>query len=479
MKNSLYWKILTGFVLGLVFGILFPTNHKITDSTLAYIEKSGFPGELAHILQNEKKAFAETETEFLKRIKPALGPEYFEKYKKEILFSTRYNPYLRYVGWFGDLFMRALKMIILPLVIVAVISGISDFSEYDNLIRVFIKTVLYYVIVSCAAIFAGLGFVHLFKPGSGIEPGTYQSLRGLPEDVSFSESIMDIVPVNIFESLTQGNLLSIIFFCILFGFFITKVNDKNRIILNNFFNALYDVLLKITAFIVQLTPIGVFALIATFVAGYSGDMQKLFNIVDNLGKLIITIFAALFFHSVVSLPLIMKFAFRLSPWKHFKSLRSALITAFSTSSAFSTLSYTMSSVQKNCGVSSKISSFILPLGTTVNMDGTAIYISISALFIAQLNGIELSLTDQIAVIAVSLFISIGASGIQMSSFATLTLIIAAMGLPFEGIGLILSIDIILEMFRSTINVWSQSCCAVIIAKSEGETLKIESASPMN
>jgi len=472
MKSGLHWQILIGLILGISFGINFPTNYKITDSTITHLEKEHLPGEIIHILQNEKKDFTETETEFLKRIKPALGPEFFEKYKHGIISESKYNPYIAYISWFGELFLRALKMIVIPLVLTSIISGMSNISEEDKLGKLSIKTIMYYIMASSLAILTGLGFVNLIKPGIGIDMGYILPVQGLVEEISFKDFFMNIVPNNIFESLASGNLLSIIFFSILFGFYITKVSDRYRIFLNHFFNAAYDVLLKLANFIIRFTPLGVFSIIASFVADQVGDTEKLFFILSSLENYIITILVGLLFHSIVSLPLILRIGFKINPWKHFKALRSALMAAFTTCSPSATLSLTMSSVQNNCGVSNKISSFTLPLGTAVNMDGTALYECVAALFIAQAYGIELSLSDQLIVVAISLLVSIGTAGIPMASFATISIILTAVGLPLEGIGLIFSVDRMMDMFRTAVNVWSHSCCAVIVAKSEAETLKI-------
>jgi len=472
MKPGLHWKILTAMILGLAFGIAFPTNFKITDSAITHFEKLNYPGELITILQTERRDFAETETEFLKRIKPGLGPEYFEKYKNEIVTESKYNPYMSYIVWFGELFLRAMKMIVFPLVLIGVISGMSSLGEEDKLGLLSIKTLLYFVIASSLAALAGLIFVNSIQPGVGFDINAVPSSKNIATDIQLSESLMNIVPANVFEALSNGNILSIIFFSILFGYFITKINDKNRIFLINMFGAMHDTMIKLTSFIIKFTPLGVFALMAAFSSELGGDYQKLFSLVQNLGKFILTVVAGLLFHSLVTLPLIMKIGFKLNPWKHYKALRCALMTTFSTSSPLASLPITMASVQKNCGVSKKVSSFTLPLGTAVNMDGTALFGSVAALFIAQCYGIDLSILDQFIVIAISLVVSIGSSGIHINTLSTLTIILSAIGLPLEGIGVLLTADLILIMFRNTVSVWSHSCGTVIIAKSEGEILKV-------
>ncbi len=472
MNAGLHFRIILGLAFGVVFGIVFPTNSKITESTISQLEKLKLPGEVISILQNEKKEFAETETEFIKRIKPSLGPEYYEKYKAVIVTHSKYNAYLPYISWIGDLFLRALKMIIFPLVLTSVISGLSNITESDSLGRLTVKTILYFVLISSLAIVTGLIFVNIIQPGIGMDISFSQAIQISAQDISFKESLLNIVPDNIFQAFANGNMLSIILFSILFGYFVTKVHDRNRIFLINFFNSVYEVLIKLANYIFRFTPIGIFSLTAAFVADQSGDLVKLTSIIGNLGAFLSTILLGLIFHSTITLPFIMKFGFKISPWKHFRAMSSALITAFSTASTIASLSLTMSSVQRNSGVSTRITSFTLPLGTAVNMDGNALFVSVAALFIAQAYGIYLSYLDQLIVVAISLVVSIGAAGIPMASFASISIILTALGLPLEGIGLILSVDRLLDMFKTSVSVWSHSCAAVIIAKSEGENLKV-------
>jgi proton glutamate symport protein len=472
MKSGLYWQIMLGLFAGIIFGISFPTTYKITDDTISHFQNGNYNPNLIQILQSEKKDFKETETEFLKRIKPGLGPEYFEKYKTEILIHSKYNPYLPYVSWIGDLFLRILSMIIVPLVVSAIISGLSNIGSIQGLGRLGIKTILYYFTTSSLAIFVGLTIVNLFKPGSGADISVFGRVDGLIIQHSFRDSLMNIIPTNIFEAFARSNLISIIFFSILFGFFTTRVNDRSRILMGNFFHAVFDIMMQITHFVIRLIPFGIFALVAVFVAEYSGDMKKLSGLLNNLGKYLFTVILALSFHAIVSLPLLMKFIFGANPWKHFKAMRGALITSFFTASSIGTLPVTMNSVNRHCGVSNKVSSFTLPLGATISLDGTALYEIVAVFFIAQAYGMELSLLETVVIIATTLLASIGSSGVPMSGVLMLSIVLTAVGLPLEGIGIIAAVDRVLEMFRTTVNVWSDSCGAVIIAKSEGEELRV-------
>jgi Na+/H+-dicarboxylate symporter len=285
---------------------------------------------------------------------------------------------------------------------------------------------------------------------------------------SFGSTLMNIIPENIIEAMVQNQMLSIIFFALLFGFFITRTSDKTNTILSDFFSAFFEVMMKITMFIIQFTPLGIFGIVAKVVA----EQDNLLELFSTMGQYMFVVILALAVHSIIILPLIIKLIGKSNPWLHFKAMREALITAFSTSSSSATLPLTLDAVENRSGVSNKVTSFTLPLGATINMDGTALYELVVAIFIAQAYGIELSLGQQIIVVLTGLLASIGAAGIPMAGLVMISVVLTAVGLPLEGIGLILSVDRILDMFRTTVNVWSDSCGAVIIAKSEGETLKI-------
>ena len=316
--------------------------------------------------------------------------------------------------------MRALRMIIVPLILTSIISGVANIGNADNLGRLGIKTMLYYMITSALAILVGLFFVNIIKPGIGVDIGLSSTVENFDTGgVSFSDTLMNIVPTNIFKSFVEGHMLSIIFFSILFGFFITRVADTFRIFLTNFFNSAFEVMMKLTNFIIKFTPLGILGIVAVVVA----ETTDLGSLAASLGSYMLTVLIALTFHSLVTLPLIVKFVFGANPLAHFKAMRSALMTAFSTSSSGATLSLTMSSVNEKSGVSNKISSFTLPLGATINMDGTALYELVAVFFIAQAYGIELSFIETIIVIATALLASIGAAGIPMAGLIMMTIIL--------------------------------------------------------
>lgn len=386
-----------------------------------------------------------------------------------VLYGVFFGEHAKYVTWMGELFMRALKMIIVPLILTSIVSGVANMGGGNNLGKLGMKTFGYYMMTSVFAIATGLFFVNIFKPGVGADLG-FASEKGEidVEKTPFAQTLMEIIPENFFASLTSGHMLSIIFFAIIFGFFITKVGDKHRIFLTDFFNSAFEVMMKVTQFIIKFTPLGIFGI----VVGVISEQENLGALVARLGFYMLVVVMGLAFHGLVTLPLIVKFVGKANPFAHLRAMRNALITAFSTSSSGATLSLTLDNVRSNSGVSNRVSSFTLPLGATVNMDGTALYELVVAMFIAQAYGVEMTIGTQIIAAATALLASIGAAGIPMAGLVMISVVLTSVGLPLEGLGLVLAVDRILDMFRTTINVWSDSCAAVVIAKSEGETLKV-------
>jgi Na+/H+-dicarboxylate symporter len=391
-----------------------------------------------------------------------------------ILFGLLLTEYVKYVTWLGDLFLRALKMVIIPLVFSSIVSGVTNIGGGKNLGRLGIKTIIYYIGTSTLAILTGLFFVNILKPGVGADLGFTKEVEGLAAaSESFGTTLLNIIPVNIFQSFTEMNMLQIIFFAILFGFFISQTETKYQTALIDFFNSVFEVIMKLTMFIIKFTPLGIFGIVSGIVAEQAGNPSALMDIVGRLSIYMAAVISALIIHSAVTLPLIVKIIGRVNPIKHLKAMTTPLLTAFSTASSNATLPLTMEAVEKNSGVSNKITSFTLPLGATINMDGTALYECVAAIFIAQAYGIELTIVQQIIVVITALLASIGAAGIPMAGLVMMSIVLTAVGLPLEGVGLILAVDRLLDMFRTTVNVWSDSCGAVVIAKTEGETLNVE------
>ena len=384
-----------------------------------------------------------------------------------IAFISRYFGFENFViddiSILGTIFLRALRMVIVPLIVSSIISGVTSIGNAENFGRLSLKTFSYYLITSLLAILTGLLLVNLIQPGVGAQLGFEQLPENLQSNVDkLSGTLLGIIPTNPIQAMAEGKILPTIFFSLLFGFFITKTPQPYQKQLTDFFQGIFEVMMRLTRFIIYFTPIGVFALISQKIA------QVGFDVFIPLAGYMITVISALAIHALITLPALLYFIGHVSPVKHFKAMSAALLTAFSTSSSSATLPLTIDSIENNAGVSNKISSFTLPLGATINMDGTALYECVAAMFIAQVYGIDLSFTDQFIVVLTALLASIGAAGIPMAGFVMMAIILSAVGLPLEGLGLILAVDRFLDMIRTAINVWSDSSGAVIIAHSEGE-----------
>jgi Na+/H+-dicarboxylate symporter len=468
-RLALHWQILIALVLSVLFGAYFSTEYELRSTSFTNLEKSGLDEEKIEAL----KALEGQEFKFQKEYKAAvieiLGEEVFLKQQPTLISAAYKNQAVLYVSWMGDLFLRALKMIIIPLILSSLISGITSIGSGSNLGRLGLKTFAYYISSSLFAIITGLFFVNLFKPGIGADLNFSEMVIGLEEkQKSFRDILIEIIPTNIFEAFTSSDMLSIIFFAILFGFFINKVQLIHREVLKKAFNAIFDVMMQITTFIIKFTPLGIFGIVAKVIA----DQDDLGGLASRMGLYMGTVILALLVHFFITLPLLTKYIGRAKPFVHMKNMSAPLLTAFSTCSSGATLPLTINAVETKSGVSNKISSFTLPLGATINMDGTALYECIAAIFIAQAYGYDLSFFSQFVIVVTALLASIGAAAIPMAGLVMITVILTAVGLPLEGIGLILAVDRILDMFRTATNVWSDSCGAVIIAKSEGEKLAV-------
>ena len=374
----------------------------------------------------------------------------------------------------GKLFLNALKMLIVPLIISSIIVGVAGIGGSENLGRLGGKTIGYYATTSLFAILIGLIAVNVIQPG--VVDGSAQEVFGFHADVAALEEkvggkdsgdVMEVflrmIPTNVVAAAGQGQMLGLIFFSLLYGFFLTRITEAYAEAQYNFFQGMFEIMMRITDLIMRFAPIGIFALVAKTV------MDTGLEAFGPLALFFLTVVLALATHFLVTLPLLLYFVGGVNPLRHYQAMGAALLTAFSTASSSATLPVTMECVEKNAGVSNKITSFVLPLGATINMDGTALYECVAAIFIAQAYGIELSMATQFMVVMLALLTSIGVAGIPAASLVAIAIILGAVGLPLEGIGLILAVDRILDMMRTSVNVFSDSCGAVIIARSEGET----------
>ena len=387
-----------------------------------------------------------------------------------VLFGLFFASYSSWVDWMGELFLRALKMIVVPLIFFTITSGIANNGNTTNLGRIGAKTLGFYLLTTLLAAVTGLFLVNLMKPGQGAELLLQDlSEKGTRayEGKSIRDLLIHIIPDNIFSALTASDTLQIIVFAVLLGFFITRLPENQRQMLTQFFDASSAVMMKITMFIIRFAPFGIFGIVARQVALQENPA----GLAVSLGHYMLVVIAGLSIHSIVSLPVILT-ASGIHPIRHYKAMLPVLITAFSTSSSNATLPLTLSTVQNGCGVSQRIAGFTLPLGATINMNGTALYEIVAALFIAQVYGIHLPVDKQITGVLVALLAAVGAAGIPMAGLVTMTIVLTAMGLPVEGIALVLTVDRPLDMFRTLVNVLGDTCGAVVVAKSEGEDLMV-------
>ena len=388
-------------------------------------------------------------------------------------FSVFGVSFISVLTFFATLFLNALKMLIVPLVMASIITGMMSLNG-DTIGRLGTKTVIYYASTSLVAILIGLLFVNLFQPGivDGEPARDIIGLSSQTEDVmnnvgdkgasDIAEVFLRMVPANIVTAAANGQMLGLIFFSLIFGFYISKLKGSVASIQKDFWQGLLDIMMMMTNLVMKFAPLGVYALVTKVVLLSGIDAFK------PLALFFITVLLALAAHLFLFLPAVLKVIAGVSPAKHFKAMLPALLTAFSTSSSSATLPITIDSVENRAGVSNQVSGFTLPLGATINMDGTALYECVAAMFIAQAYGISLDVTTQFTIVLVALLTSIGVAGIPSASLVAITIILAAIGLPLEGIGLILVVDRVLDMCRTAVNVFSDSCAAVTIARLEGE-----------
>lgn len=384
----------------------------------------------------------------------------------------------------GTMFMNALKMVIVPLIAASIITGIAGIGGSSGLGRMGGKTILYYMTTSLFAILVGLAVVNLIEPGivdgepirdiikvSDEQIEKAQSKVEGKEGGSIADIFLRMVPPNIVTAAAEGQMLGLIFFCILFGFFITKIPEAYAEAQYNFWQGAYEVMLKITDFIILFAPIGIFGLIASVIIDLDSaeDMERMGT---ALASFSFTVILALGIHMFLTMPLMLKFLARVNPLRHYKAMAPAMLTSFSTASSSATLPITLECVEKNAGVSKRTSSFVLPLGATINMDGTALYECVVAIFIFQAFGYDLTFTQQFLIVFTALMTSIGVAGIPAASLIAIMIILKAVGLDdasaSAGLAMVLVVDRVLDMCRTSVNVFSDSCGAVIIGKSEGE-----------
>jgi len=372
----------------------------------------------------------------------------------------------------GKLFINSLTLIVVPLVSSSIITGVARIGSETQFGRLGLKTIFFYIVTNFIAILIGVTTVNLIKPGVGvggaanlINPERLASLKetvGTESGNALVNLLLDIIPPNVLDAFAKGNMLGLIFFSLLFGYAITKISALSSETHLNFWKGVFEGMIHITHVIMRFLPIGVFGLVAKVFA--ETGLESLRSVGIFFGTVLLGLGVFVF----VALPLLLKFVSKVNPWRHFRAMAPALITAFSTSSSSASLPITLDCMEKRAGISNRICSLVIPLGTSINLSGSALYEGMGALFIAQAFGLDLSFGTQLFFSIVTLLTSLGVAGVPGGSLVAILIILKGMGLPSEGIGLLLAVDRILDMFRSTANVFSDGCCAVLVATTEGE-----------
>jgi len=376
-----------------------------------------------------------------------------------------FGPRMTAVAWIGEIFLNALKMLVIPLIISSLIVGIAGLGDITKVGKTGLITLVYFMTTTGISVVIGLCMVNLIGPGFSVEMVTEipEKVAG-KEDKGIIDILMSFISPNLVKSMMEMDILPIIIFSLVFGGALTTLGEKGKIVIN-FFDAVNEAIMKMVHLVLYLAPLGIFALIASKL-GAAGGGDAFWAELMKIGKYAFTVIAALLLHALVVLPAILIFVTRRSPIKFFKGASAALTTAFSTASSSATLPVTIECAEENNKVSRRASLFVLPIGATVNMDGTAMYEAIAAIFIAQMIGVDLGFTEQIIIFVTATLAAIGAAGIPEAGLVTMIMVLQSVGLPLEGIGMLLSIDWFLDRCRTTVNVWGDSIGAAVVDKLE-------------
>jgi Na+/H+-dicarboxylate symporter len=383
---------------------------------------------------------------------------------------------------FGVIFLNLLKLVAVPLIFASLVTGVSGLKDVSKLSRIGVKTISIYIITTVLAISIGLVLVNIAKPGKTFpEEKRVEFLKKYAKDVEGQKAsvdnlkkdsplqfLVDIVPENIVKAASENkNMLQVIFFALLFGIALVVVKNQNTELVKSFISGFNDIILKIIDFIMLFAPVGVFALLAALIVDFSGnDVSDSLHLFTALGFYALIVVSGLLFVALVVYPIFLKFFAGIRFIDFYKTMFPVQLVAFSTSSSAATLPVNMEQVEKGLGVSNEITSFVLPVGVTINMDGTSLYQAVAAVFIAQVFGIDLTLGQQLTIILTATLASIGTAGVPGAGIVMLIIVLNSVGLPVEGLALILAIDRPLDMLRTVLNVTGDAMVATIVAKSE-------------
>ena len=365
--------------------------------------------------------------------------------------------------WVGTFFLNALKMLIVPLIISSMIVGVSGMGDVRKLGRQGATIFGYYFITTGIAVLLGIIVVNILQPGVGVGVGDTipQTVQG-KEDIGIPDIITSLISSNVVGSAAKMEILPLIVFSLFFGAVLTTIGPKGEPVIR-FFDGVNEAMMKLVELVMYLAPVGVFALVASKL-GDAGGGTAFWGELVKIGKYCAAVLIGLGIHALIILPLILSFFARRSPVKYALGMLPALGTAWSTASSSATLPVTLECAEERNKISRRSSLFVLPLGATVNMDGTALYESVAAIFIAQAAGIDLSIGQQAVIFVTATLAAVGAAGIPQAGLVTMVIVLNAVGLPLEGIGMILAVDWFLDRFRTTVNVWGDSVGAAILDK---------------
>lgn len=374
-----------------------------------------------------------------------------------------WGPAMASVAFLGTFFLNALRMIVVPIVVFSMIVGVASLGDIRRIGRVGAKTVAYYFVTTAIAVLVGLVLVNLLQPGVGMESAG-RLLPARPDvETGLTDLFLSLVHPNIFAAMAETKILPLIVVSLLFGGALTTMGDRGRVLLR-LCGTLSDAVIKIVHLVLWFAPVGVFALVASKL-GASGGGAAFLGELAKVGKYSLTVIIGLAIQACVVLPLLLFLFTRRSPLRYAWGMVEALVTAFSTASSSATLPVTLEAVKERNGVSEGAADFVLPIGATINMDGTALYEAVAAMFIAQLYGIEMGFAQQAIIFVTATLASIGAAGIPQAGLVTMIIVLEAVGLPVEGIGVLLAVDWFLDRCRTTVNVWGDAIGAAVIGQS--------------
>ena len=502
---QLYTKILLGMAIGVVLGFLVgPNSALLTQDGLDVAggatvldAPDGNPVAAATGLKTAKivgvsNGWLELQwtlrpTEVLKlksEVKEELKPGVaYRGYVKDVAesgsrFASTGRALVDWTEWVGQLFLALIKMVVVPLVFFSLCVGVASLGDFRALGRLGGRTIGYFTLTTVAALVIGVVLANVVQPGKllGEEDrasllNSYSGTAGstvaaAAEAPSLSEQLIGIVPTNPFASLATGNMLQVIFFALMVGIALTMMEGERGQLVVDLFSRLNDAMVMLVHIAMALAPYGVAALLFK-VVGSTG-----LSVLAALAVYCLVVIAGLLLHLVLTYGSVIRFGARLPFFAFISAIKEALLMAFSTSSSSATLPVTMEACEDNVNVSGRVTSFVLPLGATVNMDGTALYQGVAAIFIAQIYGMELSLVNQAEIVLSATLASVGAAGVPGAGMITLAMVLTTIGVPAEGLALILGVDRLLDMFRTSLNVVGDSAAAAFMARLEGDELRI-------